>query len=102
MWHGLHFSRRRITDDGRRSRAGVFGGGRGAGSGPEGGLLAQYVNDRPYAASSFLSVALSRVFGSAMGSHSEARPELTSLPIPLTARITPLDCRGGLEVAERL
>src|SRR5438552_492239 len=77
-------------------------GRRGAGSGPEGGLLTQYVNDRPYAASSFLSVALSRVFGSAMGSHSEARPELTSLPIPLTARITPLDCRGGLEVAERL
>src|SRR6516164_8884079 len=29
-------------------------------------LLAQYVNDRPYAASSFMSVALSQVFGSAL------------------------------------
>src|SRR5437764_15494625 len=29
-------------------------------------LLAQYVNDCPYAASSFLSVAISQVFGSAL------------------------------------
>src|SRR5687768_10607635 len=37
--------------------------------GPEGdgGLLAQYVNDRPYVASSFLSVAISEVYGSALG-----------------------------------
>src|SRR5689334_17496509 len=36
------------------------------GKGSEEGLLAQYVNDRPYAASSFLSVAISQVFGSAL------------------------------------
>lgn len=29
-------------------------------------LLGQYVNDRPYAASSFLSVAIAQVFGSAL------------------------------------
>ena len=37
------------------------------GRGDGGGSLDQYVNDRPYAASSFLSVAMSRVFGTAMG-----------------------------------
>src|SRR5262249_18432492 len=42
----------------------------------EGGLLTQYVNDRPYAASSFLSVALARVFRSAMAGHCEQRAEL--------------------------
>jgi len=35
------------------------------GSSGEGGLLTQYVNDRPYVASSFLSVALNEVFRSA-------------------------------------
>jgi 3' terminal RNA ribose 2'-O-methyltransferase Hen1 len=74
----------------------------GRSGGSEGGLLTQYVNDRPYAASSFLSVALSRVFGSAMGGRSEAREELATKAIPLVARIMPLDCRGGLELAERL
>src|SRR5476651_825792 len=37
----------------------------------EGGLLEQYVNDRPYAASSFLSVALADVFGSALSGKSK-------------------------------
>jgi len=74
----------------------------GRGGGGEGGLLTQYVNDRPYAASSFLSVALSRVFGSAMGGRSEARGELAAQAIPLVARIVPLDCRGGLDFAVRL
>lgn len=73
--------------------------GRSGRGGGEGGLLTQYVNDRPYAASSFLSVALSRVFGSAMGGRSEAREELATQAIPLAARIVPLDCRGGLDLA---
>jgi 3' terminal RNA ribose 2'-O-methyltransferase Hen1 len=76
--------------------------GRPGRGGSEGGLLTQYVNDRPYAASSFLSVALSRVFGSAMGGRSEARGDLAAQAIPLEARIVPLDCRGGLEFAVRL
>src|SRR5437879_9001282 len=42
----------------------------------EGGLLAQYVNDRPYAATSFLSVAIAQVFGSALGGRCRERPEL--------------------------
>ncbi|HSK64897.1 MAG TPA: hypothetical protein VK893_13680, partial [Pyrinomonadaceae bacterium] len=40
----------------------------------EGGTLDQYVNDRPYVASSFLSVAISRVLGSAFGGRSKHRP----------------------------
>src|SRR5947209_7611735 len=36
----------------------------------EGRTLQQYVNDRPYAASSFLSVAISQVYGSALAGRS--------------------------------
>src|SRR2546430_16071076 len=37
------------------------------GPGGDTGALKEYVNDRPYVASSFLSVAIAKVFGSAMG-----------------------------------
>jgi 3' terminal RNA ribose 2'-O-methyltransferase Hen1 len=67
-----------------------------------GGLLDQYVNDRPYAASSFLSVALRRVFSSALGGRCENRPELAEMAIPLEARFMPVRCRGGIGVAESL
>src|SRR5262245_52036952 len=39
-------------------------------------LLEHYVNDRPYVASSFLSVALARVFGTALTGRSKGRQEL--------------------------
>lgn len=68
----------------------------------DGGLLTQYVNDRPYVASSFLSVAISRVFGSALGGRSRERPELIGQPIPLSATIAALPCRGGEGVVRRL
>jgi 3' terminal RNA ribose 2'-O-methyltransferase Hen1 len=68
----------------------------------DGGLLTQYVNDRPYVASSFLSVAISRVFGSALGGRSRERPDLIGAPIPLAARIAALPCRGGDSVVRRL
>ena len=57
--------------------------------------LAEYVNDRPYAASSFLSVAIARVFGSALAGKCKDRPELLDTPIPLTAKLSTLPCRGG-------
>lgn len=60
-------------------------------------MLAQYVNDRPYVASSFLSVALSQVFGSALNGSCKARPELTEEPLPLVARLCALPCRRGGE-----
>src|ERR687892_226995 len=59
------------------------------------GTLDQYVNDRPYAASSFLSVAISRVYGSALGGRSKERPELVETSILLKAHLPALPCRGG-------
>jgi hypothetical protein len=60
------------------------------GRGEGGGLLDQYVNDRPYAASSFLSVALNRTLRTAMSGVSRERPELAAARIPLQDRY---DCR---------
>src|SRR5438309_5131666 len=58
-------------------------------------LLAQYVNDRPYVASSFLSVAVAQVFGSSLQGRCKDRPELVTTPIPLEARLDVLPVRGG-------
>src|SRR2546423_3691178 len=68
----------------------------------EGGALEQYVNDRPYAASSFLSVALAEVFGSALSGKSKERPELADIPLPLWVTFSALPCRGGEEFLRKL
>ena len=68
----------------------------------EGGALDQYVNDRPYVASSFLSVAIARCLGSALAGNSKGRPEMVSQALPLVARITVLPCRGGEDILKRL
>ena len=68
----------------------------------EGFALEQYVNDRPYVASSFLSVAIAQVFGSALSGHSRERPDLVTTPIPLVAKISALPCRGGEPLLRRL
>ncbi|MFO1041080.1 MAG: 3' terminal RNA ribose 2'-O-methyltransferase Hen1 [Planctomycetaceae bacterium] len=65
-------------------------------------LLDQYVNDRPYVASSFLSVAIAQVFRSAMSRRCNDRPELAETAIPLTARIDVLPVRGGEDFVERI
>ena len=57
--------------------------------------LAQYVNDRPYVASSFLSVALKRTFGTAMTGRSKERPELAGRTLPLSVTASAVPCRGG-------
>lgn len=58
-------------------------------------VLARYVNDRPYAALSFMSVAISQVLGPALNGRSKERPELATTPIPLVATLEVLPCRGG-------
>lgn len=58
-------------------------------------LPGHYVNDRPYCASSFLSVALAQVFGSALQGKCKDRPELVTKPLPLAARLDVLPVRGG-------
>lgn len=75
---------------------------RGRKSGPESFALGQYVNERPYVASSFLSNAISRVFGTAMGGRCSGKPELTSLEIPLAAKLSVVPCRGGADLLRRL
>jgi 3' terminal RNA ribose 2'-O-methyltransferase Hen1 len=75
---------------------------RGRGRKDEGFVLGQYVNDRPYAASSFLAVALSRVFKTAMSGRCDKRPELVDALLPLVIRIPALPCRGGAALATRL
>jgi 3' terminal RNA ribose 2'-O-methyltransferase Hen1 len=64
--------------------------------------LDQYVNDRPYVASSFLSVAIARVYNTALGGRSKERPGLVELPLPLRARIAALPCAGGEGLLRRL
>ncbi|HEX2909507.1 MAG TPA: 3' terminal RNA ribose 2'-O-methyltransferase Hen1 [Chloroflexia bacterium] len=72
------------------------------GGGGDGGLLEQYVNDRPYVASSFLSVAIAQVFGTALGGKSKTRPELVEEILPLEARLLAVPVRGGEELLRRL
>lgn len=65
------------------------------GKGSAEGLLSQYVNDRPYVASSFLSVAIAQVYGSALQGRCKDRPELAMTPVSLSARLDVLPVRGG-------
>src|SRR5215469_13792201 len=59
------------------------------------GTLDQYVNDRPYVSSSFMSVAMSRVFGTAMGGRSKERQELADRPFQFEAVISAIACKDG-------
>ncbi|MGW1393053.1 3' terminal RNA ribose 2'-O-methyltransferase Hen1 [Streptomyces nigra] len=77
------------------------GKGKGRGGAPD-AALAQYVNDRPYAASSLLAVALSSVFSSAMRGVCHARPELPDRPLPLRVEVPSLPARGGAALVGRL
>jgi 3' terminal RNA ribose 2'-O-methyltransferase Hen1 len=65
-----------------------------------GGELAQYVNDRPYAASSMLAVALKEAFRTALTGRCDARPELAKSRLPLTLRVPALRCKGGPALAK--
>ncbi|MFM9372464.1 3' terminal RNA ribose 2'-O-methyltransferase Hen1 [Streptomyces sp. Da 82-17] len=77
------------------------GKGKGRGGAPD-TALAQYVNDRPYAASSLLAVALSAVFKSALNGACAARPELVDRPLPLRVDVPVLPARGGTDLVARL
>jgi 3' terminal RNA ribose 2'-O-methyltransferase Hen1 len=68
----------------------------------EGGTLDQYVNDRPYVLSSFLSVALGRAFGTAMTGRSKGRQELADKEIPLCATLAVVSCRAGEKLLREL
>ncbi len=73
---------------------GLVRGNRGWGNNAP-ATLAQYVSDRPYVPSSFLSVALAEAFGTAMGGRSKERPERVGEKLPLSVHLPVLDCDGG-------
>ncbi|WP_371618443.1 3' terminal RNA ribose 2'-O-methyltransferase Hen1 [Streptomyces sp. NBC_00454] len=77
------------------------GQGKGRGGTPD-AALAQYVNDRPYAASSLLAVALSGVFRTALKGECVHRPELPDEVRPLRVEIPALPARGGPDLVRRL
>ncbi len=64
--------------------------------------LEPYVNDRPYAASSMLSVALARLFRTAMSGTCDARPELVERSLDLEVDLPVVPVRGGEHVLRRL
>jgi 3' terminal RNA ribose 2'-O-methyltransferase Hen1 len=71
-------------------------------NGGDSGPLAQYVNDRPYVASSFLSVAIRELFGTAITGRSKERPALAEQALPFTVTLAVLPCRGGEAVLRQL
>jgi 3' terminal RNA ribose 2'-O-methyltransferase Hen1 len=64
--------------------------------------LGEYVNDRPYAASSMLAVAIKEAFRTALTGRCDARPALAAEPIPLELHVPALRCRGGGTLADRV
>ena len=66
-------------------------------AGAKSGGLFDYVNDRPYVSSSFMSTAISKVFGTAMTGRADAHQELSDSPLDLEATVTMLPCRGDQE-----
>ncbi|MBW8735297.1 MAG: 3' terminal RNA ribose 2'-O-methyltransferase Hen1 [Asticcacaulis sp.] len=68
----------------------------------DGFALEQYVNDRPYVASSFLSVALGQMFRTAMTGRSKDRQDLADTAIAYDIRVPTLPCRGGEGLLARL
>lgn len=68
----------------------------------DGFSLDQYVNDRPYVASSFLSVAMNKIFRTAMQGTCLQRPDLVETKIPLIAKLPVVPCKGGEDLLKRL
>jgi 3' terminal RNA ribose 2'-O-methyltransferase Hen1 len=66
----------------------------------EGFSLAQYVNDRPYAATSLLSVAMGKVFRSALNGQCKPRPELVGQPLDLRIEVPTMP--GGADLVTRM
>ncbi|OKJ62037.1 methyltransferase type 12 [Streptomyces sp. CB02009] len=77
------------------------GKGKGRGGAPD-SALAQYVNDRPYAASSLLAVALAKVFKTALHGVCQAMPERAAAALPLRVEVPALPAKGGAELVRRL
>jgi 3' terminal RNA ribose 2'-O-methyltransferase Hen1 len=64
--------------------------------------LEDYVNDRPYVSSSYLTVALGRIFGTALAGNCQKRPELVGTKLPLEVTVEVIRSRGGADVLRKL
>jgi 3' terminal RNA ribose 2'-O-methyltransferase Hen1 len=64
--------------------------------------LEDYVNDRPYVASSYLTVAMGRIFGTALAGNCQRRPELVAAKLPLAIAVEVVRARGGADTLRRL
>ncbi|MDR1275802.1 MAG: 3' terminal RNA ribose 2'-O-methyltransferase Hen1, partial [Candidatus Accumulibacter sp.] len=71
-------------------------------AGSAGGGLFDYVNDRPYVSSSFMSVAIARVFGSAMSGRGDAFQTLADAALDLTVTLAMLPCRSETAMLHRV
>ena len=67
----------------------------------EGGLF-DYVNDRPYTSTSFMSTAIARIFSSAMNGRCDKKQSLADTPLNLTAKLFSLKDGGYNELAKQL
>ncbi len=77
------------------------GRGKGRGGAPD-SALAQYVNDRPYAASSLLATAIGGVFSSAMKGVSRDRSDRAAAVLPLRIALPAVPARGGVKLTRAL
>lgn len=64
--------------------------------------LAEYVNDRPYVGSSFLSTAIAKLFGTALSGRADGYETLAASALPLEAHLPVVGCSGGDELARAL
>lgn len=69
--------------------------------GPDSFTLGHYVNDRPYVASSFMSVAIAKAFSTALNGKCEKRPELVDVAMPFEVTISVLPAANGGELLIR-
>jgi len=72
--------------------------------GPSGNQFAleQYVNDRPYVASSLMSTAITKAFASALNGKCKDKPELVDALLPFEVKISVLPVSGGETVLRKL
>ena len=64
--------------------------------------LEQYVNDRPYVASSFMSAAIVKAFSTAMSGRCKDKPELVTVAMPFEVHLPVLPVRGGENMLRQL
>lgn len=75
---------------------------RGQGAALESFTLGQYVNDRPYVASSLLVGAMRGVYGTALAGNCDARPDRVTASLDLEMHLPTVACADGVQLIERL